>query len=148
MADRLMTLRTFVVAAPATSFQVYKMTKSECRMTNGRCAHYVCFILVGRLYQPRMLSGFTQRSRGDASDIDGQLVRASERARTSQTPDNSSERSRRICLADSAIYCVAVGLPVSANCLSRLSCSLSMLSTAGAIFSKPPTMNPPTLYES
>jgi holo-[acyl-carrier protein] synthase len=29
---------------------------------------------------------FTERSRGDASDIDGQLVRASERARTSQTP--------------------------------------------------------------
>src|SRR5436190_22486552 len=85
---------------------------------------------------------------GDASDVDGQLVRASERARTSQTPDNSSERSRQICLASSAIYCSLVGLPVSANCLSRLSCSLSMLSTAGAILSNPPTMNPPTLYES
>src|SRR5882724_3327183 len=38
MADRLMTLRTFVVAVPAASFQVYKMMKSECRMTNGQCA--------------------------------------------------------------------------------------------------------------
>jgi hypothetical protein len=29
---------------------------------------------------------FTERSRGDASDIDGQLVRASKRERTSETP--------------------------------------------------------------
>src|SRR6476620_8475258 len=77
---------------------------------------------------------------GDASDVDRQLVRANERARTSQTPDNSSERSRRICLANSAIYWVVVGLPVSANSLSRLSCSLSMLSTPGAILSNPPPL--------
>ena len=49
---------------------------------------------------------------------------------------------------EAAIYCSVVGLPVSANSLSRLSCSLSMLSTAGAILSNPPTTNPPTLYES
>jgi holo-[acyl-carrier protein] synthase len=36
---------------------------------------------------------FTERSRGDASDIDGQLVRASERARTSQTPYSSHQMS-------------------------------------------------------
>ena len=36
---------------------------------------------------------FTERSRGDAGDVDGRLVRASERARTSQTPYNSSEMS-------------------------------------------------------
>ena len=36
---------------------------------------------------------FTERSRGDASDIDGQLVRASERARTSQTLYKSSQMS-------------------------------------------------------
>jgi hypothetical protein len=33
-----------------------------------------------------MLSGFTERSRGDASDIDGQAGKPSERERTSQTP--------------------------------------------------------------
>lgn len=36
---------------------------------------------------------FTKQSRGDASDIDGQLVRASERARTSQTPYTFSAMS-------------------------------------------------------
>jgi holo-[acyl-carrier protein] synthase len=36
---------------------------------------------------------FTERSRGDASDIDGQLVRASVRARTSQTPYKSCQMS-------------------------------------------------------
>jgi len=36
---------------------------------------------------------FTERSRGDASDIDGQLVGASERARTSQTPYSSHQMS-------------------------------------------------------
>ena len=36
---------------------------------------------------------FTERSRADASDIDGQLVTANERARTSQTPDKSYQMS-------------------------------------------------------
>ena len=36
---------------------------------------------------------FTERSRGDASDIDGQLVRAREQARTSQTPYSSHQMS-------------------------------------------------------
>src|SRR6266704_1929981 len=109
----------------------------------------VCSLCVIHFCRPSVSdAGLSQNgAAGDASDVDG-LVRASERAQTSQTPDNSSERSRQICLASSAIYCSLVGLPVSANCLSRLSCSLSMLSTAGAILSNPPTMNPPTLYES
>jgi hypothetical protein len=44
--------------------------------------------MVGRLGQPRKLSGFTEWSRGDASDMDGQLVRARERERASQAPGN------------------------------------------------------------
>jgi hypothetical protein len=38
----------------------------------------------------------------------------------------------------SSDYAPLIGLPVSANCFSRSSCSRSMASTAGAIFSKPP----------
>jgi hypothetical protein len=38
-----------------------------------------------------MLSEFTEWSRGDASDMDGQVDRPSERERTSQTPDNASD---------------------------------------------------------
>src|SRR6266849_2093078 len=47
-----------------------------------------------------------------------------------------------------AFQSALVGLPVSVNILSRSTCSRSMASTAGAIFSKPPGINPPTLYES
>jgi holo-[acyl-carrier protein] synthase len=36
---------------------------------------------------------FTERSRGDASDIDGQLVRAREQERASQTPYSSHQMS-------------------------------------------------------
>jgi hypothetical protein len=43
-----------------------------------------------RLCQSRMLSGFTERSGGDASDTDGQPARASKRERTSQTPYNTT----------------------------------------------------------
>ena len=39
------------------------MTKPECRMTNLRRAHYARLIFVGRLCQPRMLSGFTESLR-------------------------------------------------------------------------------------
>jgi hypothetical protein len=48
--------------------------------------------IVGRLYQtPISLSRrFTEWSRRELSDIDGQLVRARERQRTSQTPYNFS----------------------------------------------------------
>ncbi len=42
--------------------------------------------LVGRLCQLRKLSEFTEWSRGDAGDIDGQAARARERERASQTP--------------------------------------------------------------
>ena len=42
--------------------------------------------IVGCLCQSRKHSGFAEWSRGDASDIDGQLVRARERGRASQTP--------------------------------------------------------------
>jgi hypothetical protein len=42
-----------------------------------------------------MLSGFTEWSRGDASDIDGQFVRATERRRTSQTPYNVDPALRK-----------------------------------------------------
>jgi len=39
------------------------------------------------------LRRFTEWSRGGASDVEGQLVRASERVRTSQTPYNSTHMS-------------------------------------------------------
>jgi hypothetical protein len=60
-------------------------------MTNLRFAHYARLIFVGRLCQPRMLSGFTEWNRGDASDMDGQVDRPSERERTSQTPHNTTD---------------------------------------------------------
>src|SRR5207245_10986347 len=50
---------------------------------------------VGRLCQLRKLSEFTEGSRGDASDMDGQPVRASERGRMSQTPLQSLRKNRR-----------------------------------------------------
>ena len=50
---------------------------------------------------------FTERSGGDASDIDGQLVRASERARTSQTP-NSSRRMSVIGIGVDVIECARI----------------------------------------
>jgi hypothetical protein len=43
-------------------------------------------VIVGRLCQPRMISGLAEWSRGAASDIDGRVVRAKERERVSQTP--------------------------------------------------------------
>jgi hypothetical protein len=61
-------------------------------MSNGEptfCA--LRLILWGRLYQPRMLSGFTEWSRADVSDMDGQVDRSSERERTSQTPYSTSD---------------------------------------------------------
>jgi hypothetical protein len=47
-------------------------------------------MIVGRLCQTPILSWrFTERSRRDASDTDGRLVRARKRERTSQTPYKS-----------------------------------------------------------
>src|SRR5215472_10799284 len=96
-------------------------------------AHYARLIFVGRLCQPRKLSGFTEQNRGAASDMGGQVDRPSERVKRPTKP---------------AIHSALVGLPVSTNSLSRSTCSRSIASTAGAIFSNPPSMNPPTLYES
>ena len=53
----------------------------------------------------------------------------------------------RLCRTP-AFHSAFVGLPVSVNIFSRSTCSRSMASTAGAIFSNPPSINPPTLYES
>jgi hypothetical protein len=60
-------------------------------MTHLRFVHYARLIFVGRLCQLRMLSEFTEWSRGDASDMGGQVDRSSERERTSQTPYNTSD---------------------------------------------------------
>ena len=48
---------------------------------------------------------FTERSRGDASDIDGKVVRASERARTSQTPYNSQFQMSVIGIGVDVVEC-------------------------------------------
>src|SRR5207253_9477163 len=48
---------------------------------------------------------FTERSRGDASAIEGQLVRASERARTSETPYNSQFQMSVIGIGVDVVEC-------------------------------------------
>ena len=68
------------------------------------------------------------------------------RRRFTETPYNIVQACSKSC-SRNCNYCF-VGLPVSTNSFSRSNCSRSMLSTAGAILSNPPTMNPPTLYES
>ena len=61
--------------------RVYPGTSADAAIAKQNCR---------RLCQSRKHSEFTERSREDASDIDGQLARASNRERTSQTPYNNS----------------------------------------------------------
>src|SRR5437870_1414873 len=57
------------------------MSNDDRNPTNG---------MVARLCQPRVVSGFAERSGGDASDTDGKSEGRASRARASQTPYNHS----------------------------------------------------------
>ena len=67
-------------------------------MTPNCRASVLAAPIVGRLYQtPISLNRrFTEWSRRESSDIDGKLIRARERERTSQTPYNFRFHPRKI----------------------------------------------------